>query len=107
MSLTRKQFDVLEVFATANVNEVFTQRQLEEATNYSLGTINKTMKELTEAGFVANGLITNNGLNARWNHIGPKRQFLLQLDLELVLSPSRLIHQNLLFVFMVCESLIV
>ena len=63
MSLTRKQFDVLEVLASAKVNEVFTQRRLEEATNLSLGTINKTMKELVEIGFVANGRITNVGLN--------------------------------------------
>ena len=63
MSLTRKQFDVLEVLASAKVNEVFTQRRLEEATNLSLGTINKTMKELVEIGFVANGRITNVGFN--------------------------------------------
>lgn len=63
MTLTRKHFEILEVFATANVNKIFTQRQLEALTNYSLGTINKVMKELTEAGFVENGLITHKGLN--------------------------------------------
>ena len=64
MNLSRKQFDLLEVLATAAANKTFTQRQLEKVTNYSLGTINKTMKELTEAGLVSNGLITNNGINA-------------------------------------------
>lgn len=60
--LTRKQFDILEVLASANV--AFTQRQLEDVTKYSLGTINRTMKELVEAGFVSDGVITNQGVNA-------------------------------------------
>lgn len=62
MELTRKQFDVLEVLATANSS--FTQRQLEETTHYSLGTINRVMKELAGIGYVANGAVTNNGINA-------------------------------------------
>ena len=62
MELNRKQFDILEVLASTNT--AFTQRQLEESTKYSLGTINKTMKELTEAGFVKNGIITNKGIDA-------------------------------------------
>lgn len=62
MNFTRKQFDILEVLASENV--AFTQRQLEDATMYSLGTINKTMKELTEAGFALNGAITAQGIDA-------------------------------------------
>ena len=62
MELTRKQFDVLESLATAQ--ESFTQRQLEERTGPSLGTINRVMKELTEAGYVIDGAITNDGVNA-------------------------------------------
>lgn len=62
MELNRKQFDILEVLASTNT--AFTQRQLEESTKYSLGTINKTMKELTEVGFVKNGIITNKGIDA-------------------------------------------
>ena len=62
MELNRKQFDILEVLASTNT--AFTQRRLEESTKYSLGTINKTMKELTEAGFVKNGIITNKGIDA-------------------------------------------
>ena len=60
--LTRKQFEVLEILAIAEA--ILTQRELEKITNYSLGTINKVMKELTELGFVAEGVITNDGLNA-------------------------------------------
>lgn len=62
MVLTRKQFDVLEIVATAQT--VLTQRELEKATDYSLGTINKTMKELTELEFVVEGAITDKGINA-------------------------------------------
>ena len=62
MDLTRKQFDMLEVLATHK--EALTQRQLEEITGHSLGTVNRVMKELTEAGLVSDGAITNDGVNA-------------------------------------------
>ncbi|MDO4473022.1 MAG: sugar phosphate nucleotidyltransferase, partial [Bacillota bacterium] len=62
MNLTRKQFDILVTFAESNTT--LTQRQLEEATKYSLGTINRTVKELTEAGLVTDGAINSNGLTA-------------------------------------------
>ena len=62
MNLTRKQFDLLEVMAT-NPNSL-SQRDLERATGYSLGTINRVIKELAEEGFAANGRITNDGINA-------------------------------------------
>lgn len=62
MELTRKQFDVLEVLATTSVN--LTQRELEKLTGHSLGTVNRVLKELTEAGYVADGAITNYGVNA-------------------------------------------
>ncbi len=62
MELTRKQFDVLEVLATSR--ESLTQRQMEEKTGYSLGTINRVLKELTEAGYVDKSMITNSGVNA-------------------------------------------
>lgn len=62
MDLTRKQFDVLEALATTS--ESLTQRQMEEKTGHSLGTVNRVLKELTEAGYVADGAITNDGVNA-------------------------------------------
>ena len=62
MDLTRKQFDVLEVLATSN--ESLTQRQIEEKTGYSLGTVNRILKELVELGYVQNSTITNSGVNA-------------------------------------------
>lgn len=62
MELTRKQFDIL--VAMTESNTALSQRNLESITHYSLGTINRTMKELTEAGLAADGKITNAGLTA-------------------------------------------
>ena len=62
MTLTRKQFDVLEALATTN--DSITQRELESITGHSLGTINRVMKELVDQGFVADSKITNDGINA-------------------------------------------
>lgn len=60
--LTRKQFEILETLVTANT--ALTQRQLEEKTQFSLGTINRTIKELSDLGYVRDGAITNDGVNA-------------------------------------------
>lgn len=60
--LTRTQFDVLR--ATAESGGGMTQRELEKATGYSLGAINKVMKELAELGCVDHGKITNTGYQA-------------------------------------------
>ena len=62
MELTRKQFDVLEVLAESR--NIMTQREVESLTGHSLGTINRVFKELIEAGLVADGKITNAGINA-------------------------------------------
>lgn len=62
MNLTRKQFDILVALAESKV--VLSQRDLEKATGYSLGTINRAVKELTEAGYVSEGTITNQGIAA-------------------------------------------
>ncbi|MBQ8117257.1 MAG: winged helix-turn-helix transcriptional regulator [Lachnospiraceae bacterium] len=62
MALTRKQFDILEILATDN--EPMTQRELEKLTGHSLGTVNKVLRELTELGFIEDGRINNNGINA-------------------------------------------
>ena len=62
MDLTRKQFDVLEILTTTG--ETLTQRKKKKKTGHSLGTVNRVLKELTEAGYVADGMITNDGVNA-------------------------------------------
>ena len=62
MSLTRKQFDVLNALATTTT--VLTQRELESKTGYSLGTVNRVLKELVDMGYVENTKVTNAGINA-------------------------------------------
>jgi len=62
VKLTRKQFDILSTLATSKT--LLTQRELETATGRSLGTVNKTIKELTDLGYVADGSITNTGVDA-------------------------------------------
>ena len=62
MALTRKQFDILEAVVTSDTT--LSQRDLEKRTGYSLGTVNKTIKELTDLGFIGNGAITNAGMDA-------------------------------------------
>ena len=59
MTLTRKQFDILEQLVS--VDNKLTQRELEELTRYSLGTINRTTKELRDLGYLLNGRITAAG----------------------------------------------
>lgn len=62
MTLSRKQFNILDVLATSG--KQLSQRNLEKVTGYSLGTVNKAVKELKSLGLIANGSITNNGINA-------------------------------------------
>ena len=62
MELTQKQFDILTTMASDM--EKYSQRQLEEKTGHSLGTINKIMKEFIDKGLVSDGTITADGLNA-------------------------------------------
>lgn len=62
MELTKKQFDVLSTIATNK--EKLSQRQLQETTKHSLGTINKAIKELSDAGCLENTTITSKGIDA-------------------------------------------
>lgn len=62
MDLSRKQFDVMEAFASNQTP--LTQRELKSITGYNFSTIDRTIKELIEFGFVANFQITNEGLSA-------------------------------------------
>ena len=62
MELTRKQFDILE--ALSGAESAMSQRDLEKTTGHSLGTINRLVKELTEAGLMADGRITRQGIGA-------------------------------------------
>ncbi|MBO4687561.1 MAG: NTP transferase domain-containing protein [Clostridiales bacterium] len=59
MALSRKQFDVLVAMKEAET--ALSQRELEKLTGFSLGTINKVIKELTEDGLIENGAVTDKG----------------------------------------------
>lgn len=60
MALTRRQFDILDLL----IENSLSQRQIREATGMSLGTINRTIKDLTDSGFVLDGRITETGIKA-------------------------------------------
>ena len=60
--LTRKQFDILSEISEKA--EPSTQRELSKKLGLSLGTVNRTLGELCENGYVENGKITQNGLSA-------------------------------------------
>lgn len=52
MALSKNEFAVLNALRTA---DPYTQRKLSDATGLSLGTVNSTLKELSERGYVAGG----------------------------------------------------
>ena len=60
--ISRKQFDILDVLAYSDTP--LKQRDIQKNTSYSLGTVNSTIKELTDLGYVENGSITDDGLAA-------------------------------------------
>jgi len=60
MALSRRQFDILELL----MEKVLSQRQIREETGMPLGTINRTMREMTVAGYVSDGMITDVGRDA-------------------------------------------
>ena len=62
MSLTKTQFDILTHLE--RVRQSVTQRQLANATGRSLGTINKTVLNLSQLGYLQDGTITPKGLEA-------------------------------------------
>lgn len=60
MTLSKKQFDVLVALTEGKLS----QRELEEKTGHSLGTVNKAVKDLTAEGYIADGQITKQGILA-------------------------------------------
>lgn len=61
-TLSKKQFDIL--VCLAENTGTLTQRQIEEKTGCSLGTVNRTVKELNDLGYVSESMITSAGLTA-------------------------------------------
>ena len=60
--LSKKQFEVLTALVD-NTTEL-SQREISTATSFSLGTVNKVMKELCELGYVEDGRVTVKGFDA-------------------------------------------
>lgn len=60
--LSKKQFDILEILASSK--ETLTQRDISKVTEYSLGTVNKVVRELTEMNLIEDNRITEEGLSA-------------------------------------------
>ena len=73
MVLSRKQFAILEQMIS---DESLSQRQISEKTDLSLGTVNRTIKELSDVGYVSNGRITESGLNAMEPHKAKRAVFI-------------------------------
>ena len=72
--LTRKEFDVL--LAMIDAGEALSQRQLEECTSYSLSTINRIIKSLSETGYVKDGVITTAGRDVMENYRAKRAIFI-------------------------------
>ena len=60
MELTRKQFTVMEKVISSETP--LTQRDAEKLTGFSLGTINKVFKELSDNGLILDGKATDKGI---------------------------------------------
>ena len=60
--MQKKEFEIL--VALTQSEEPLTQREIAEKTKLSLGTINKAVKALVEQGYIADGRITQQGLDA-------------------------------------------
>lgn len=63
LELTKKQFDVL-VTLVNNEEKVLSQRELADASGLSLGSVNRTIKELIELKLVQDGMISSKGRTA-------------------------------------------
>lgn len=63
MGLSRTQFDLMTSLEAAG-NRTPTQRELAAASGRSVGTVNKTLKELQELGYVQKNQLTPQGLAA-------------------------------------------
>ncbi len=64
--LTKKQFDILD--ALIDSYEKKSQRELSELTGMSLGSVNKTLKQLVDLGYVDDDLITQKGIEVMQNY---------------------------------------
>ena len=60
--LTKSQFLILETILSSE--KALSQRQISERSSLSLGTVNRTLKQLSDSGYTEKCSITNAGINA-------------------------------------------
>ena len=72
--LTRNQFIVLETILSSK--NVLSQRKISEKSFLSLGTVNRTLKQLTDAGYVEKCSITGRGIDAMEPHCAKRAVFI-------------------------------
>lgn len=60
--MQKKEFDILVTLTQSK--DALTQREIAEKTKLSLGTVNKAVKNLVEKNYIADGCITQEGLDA-------------------------------------------
>lgn len=60
--ITKKQFDILETLTESTAP--LSQRAIASIVGASIGSVNKTIAELNELGYIADGAITESGLSA-------------------------------------------
>lgn len=72
--LTKKQFNVLEKYAT--IDKELSQRELASLTNYSLGSINTIVNELIELNYIKDNKITKSGLEVLKNYAVKRAVFI-------------------------------
>lgn len=60
--LIRNQFDIMNTMLSQE--KTISQRKIAEKTGYSLGTVNKVIKDLNDLGYMRNGYLTESGINA-------------------------------------------
>lgn len=73
-TLTKKQFNVLEKYAT--IDKELSQRELASLTNYSLGSINTIVNGLIELNYIKDNKITKNGLEVLKNYAVKRAVFI-------------------------------
>ena len=72
--LNKKEFSVL-TYIEANQNEKLTQKELSEALNFSVGTVNKLWNELEEKGF-----IEDKHIRIKWNNYKIRLSYTCRID---------------------------
>ena len=78
---------LLKLYEKPSVN----QRALAESTGHSLGVVNKTVKSLTEAGYLSNGLLTDHA-REELDRLAPKSAIILAAGFGMRMVPINVLQ---------------